>query len=188
MSIEALVANARGKAGNTRTPRISGLEQIANDVIKFLLVTAPAPFSTQDDAASQPGTISSQQTPFHPYSSQQTVLGSRQQKPSCEGSNATKATIPADASLEAPGSNLELVELLLVRSGRSIQESASFSGQATALEHVEIAVELPRLLPIFGQQELFDQAGLSGIILRCTYLLSLTILPLLIVPNLSSQL
>ncbi len=109
-------------------PHIPGLEQILNETINFLLETAPAPFSTQDDAASQPGTISSQQIPFQASSSQQIALGSRQQKPTCDGSKATKATIPADASLEAPKSNLELVEPLIDRSEGSLQELASYSG------------------------------------------------------------
>ena len=92
-------------------PRIPGLEQIVNDTIDFLLKTA---FSTQDDAASQPGTISSQQKLFQASSSQQTALGSRQQKSPCDGRYATRATIPADASLEAPKSNFELVEPLII--------------------------------------------------------------------------
>ena len=137
-------------AGQTKPelPRIPGLEQILNETIIFLLETAPAPSSTHDDAASQPGTISSQQTPFQASSSQQTALGSRQQKHPCDGSKATKATITADASLEDPKSNLELVEPLIDRSEGGFQELTSYSGQAEALEQVKIAIELPRLLQV----------------------------------------
>lgn len=129
-------------------PHIPSLEQILNETIAFLLETTPAPVSTHDDASSQPGTISSQQQPFQASSSQQTALGSRQQKPPCDGSKATKVTISADASLEAPKSHLELVEPLIDRSEGSLQELASYSGQAVALEQVKIAVELPRLLQV----------------------------------------
>ena len=120
-------------------PRVAGLEQILNDTINLLLETAPTPFSTQDDTASQPGPFS-QQTPFQASSSQQTTLESHQQKPACDGSNATEATVPADASLEAPESNFELVKPLRDRSESSLQVLASYSGQAVALEQVKIAV------------------------------------------------
>ena len=129
-------------------PRIPGLEHIFNETIIFLLETAAAPSSTQDDAASQPGTISSQQTPFQASSSQQTALGSCQQKPLCDGSKATKATITAGAYLEAPKSSLELVEPLIDPSEGCLQELAGCSGQAVALEQVKGAVELPRLLQV----------------------------------------
>ena len=109
----------------------------------FLLETAPAPSSIENDVSSQLGNNFSQQS-FQATSSQQMALASSQQKPPCDGIKATKATIPADTSLEAPKSNLELVEPLIDRSEARLQELANYSGQDAALKQVRIAVELPR--------------------------------------------
>ena len=145
-------------------PRIPGLDQIIDETIVFLLETVPVPSSTQDDAVSQLGAISSQQTSFQASSSQQTVLGSRQQKPPCDGSKATIATVTADASLEGSKSNLELVEPMIDRSEGKLQKLANYSGQAAALQQVKIAIELPRLVHVPSYIE--DLKKMDGILLH----------------------
>lgn len=65
--------------------------------------------------------------------------GSSQEKPPCDGIKTTKATIPADTSPEPPRSNLDLVEPLIDRSERSLQEPANYSEQDAALKQVKIA-------------------------------------------------
>ena len=128
-------------------PRIPGLEQILEETIVFLQETALAPSRAQHDASSQLGSIFNPQTPFQATSSQQTASSQQPKLPS-DGSKATKALIPADGSLEAPTSHLELAESLIDRSEGGLQELASYSGQAVALKQVKIAVELPQLLQV----------------------------------------
>ena len=141
-------------------PRIPGLKQILNETIVFLLETTSRLSSAQDDTASQLGTVSSQRTAFPPSSSQQTALGSGQQKVPSDGSNATKAKIPADTCVEAPKSDLELVQPLLVRSEHKPRELAVYSGQALAMKQVRFAVELTQCKPSW----ITDLVKLTGIL------------------------
>ena len=146
-----------------KIPHISGLEQSINETIVFLLETAPASSSIENDVSSQLGNNFSQQS-FQATSSQHTALGSSQQKPSCDAIKASKATLPAGTSAEAPKSNLDLVEQLIDQSARSLQELASYSGQDAALKQVRIAVELPRKVQMAADLKYIKR--LDGILLH----------------------